>query len=136
MSLHIPLLSRYEVFFSHAQLFYDFSLKNMPRYLCLFCHYVTLIDPSSLCVMVYASQFCVRRKKLKLAFSLFEEMKHYQIQPNMCFLWSPNYSLNDIISYVNNDHSVKLSYQQTYRAKKVVLELLRGIEEKSYNLLH
>ena len=46
------------------------------------------------------------------------------------------YSPNDIISDVNNDHNVKITYQQAYRAKEVALELLRGSEEESYKLLN
>ena len=45
------------------------------------------------------------------------------------------YTLNDIRVYMQQEYDVKLTYQQTYRAREVGLEIIRGNLAELYNLL-
>ncbi|KAH9671275.1 SWIM-type domain-containing protein [Citrus sinensis] len=45
------------------------------------------------------------------------------------------YTPNDIRAYMQQEYGVQLTYQQTYRAREVGLEIVRGNPAESYNLV-
>lgn len=46
-------------------------------------YYLKSVVTGSLCIVPFGLQVCVESENLKVAFSLFEEMKKYQIRPNL-----------------------------------------------------